>query len=745
MSDGAWDLFQSLVRADAIEVAVDDGPLRERMRRAARELEARTSLRLALVDPAAPRSARPRVVVGDWNTHGVRDLAQALGVEELEDGGFGFGRRVYDEPGDALVAWFEDPERRGVATGLYLAARAEYLLGIVEDLTPPARMSVVCYSEGDPFFHARLAPDGEILWESARDLFSAWSSFTEGMRKISDRRCAVFAPPEVDDRTIVRYLDRVAAARTALEAWFQDEGPPPPGATIYAYGHAEDKLRFSLDPSLATASASRTVHALLADGVPDDGGASAVRVELHARLGPPSAAWIDEAIPVAAAGSWWGADLESHVAHLARSGRAPSVARLVDPAADRRLSPHVRAPLRAALFAWLAARELEAGDRDFASALWRGETEVVPDATLEEDFRAELERKAQRAPTHAAREPNTDFWKGIALEPAGEGDLGGYAAREVSLSLARARAAGADAVLLSTAAFLDPGWPETPDAALGRRRVATQSDLALAQAVAAAHALSLRVALAPHLLTSPSGTFAGNATWTSRASWRGFFENYARFLDHYALLAELVGADLLCMGAELGAASSFQPEARRVNVDHALLAMKRESWEEWIVGVRALFGGSVTYSVRSSTGANVGRFALWDRLDFVSSAFFESVPDHWRSRRALALGMESRIDELVLAAGTPGTPLLLFPVGFPSSVGGGLRPSVPGEKPDPERQRELFAGLADAVSAARERGVLGGVFVWSWSTDPDGGGLADPGYSPQHKPAEALLPELFGD
>lgn len=746
--DGAWRFHQSLAGAAALEAAVPEGPLRARVERAVLERAARGGPRIDVVDPAdEPRrgrlgAPRPRVVLGGWDTPGVARLAEALGVGRLGDGGFSFGGGVFAGPGDALVAWLCDPSGSGVAAGLYLAAAPEDLLPVVRDLQPPARPSLVLYDDGNPVYEAALDGDGAIDLESVVARGEAWTAWRGRTREVTRGFLRFHAPPDVDDARLERYARAAEAAAERLAAWV------PAAAQrarlgVQAYGHLEDKLGLTGDPSLATlAPVRRIAHVLLAPGVPDDGGAAPLSALLHERLGPPAASWIAEALPAAAAGTWWGADVSTLAGRAART-RTRTARELCDPAADAHLSPHVRVPARAALVAFALAR---AGDAELAADLWTGARALEPTPELERDFAAHLAGLAERAPPPPRRDPlAAGFLAGVCLEPAGDGDLGGYGARSVARSLADARAAGADAVALSTFAAAAADRPALPDPPLALRRPATASDAALLQAAAAARAAGLRVLLAPHLLTGPSGTFAGGVAWTGRPSWQAFFEAWTRHVEHYALLAELCGADVLCVGAELEAATRFQPEEWRVNVDRELLEGKRAAFEGSLALARELFGGALTYAESSSTGPSIAAFESWDRLDFVSAALFQPVSWLGARPRDVGAGTERLVKSVVAAAG--GRPLVLLPVGYPSGERAQARPGEAarlGERADPERQRLLLRELARAVAPERAAGRLAGLFLWSWSTDPAAGGRADVGFTPQGKPALAELPALFG-
>jgi hypothetical protein len=740
---GDWELFHALVEAGELEVHAPAGPLTPRLERAARELEARTDLAVSLV-PAGETGepSRPRVLLGSWDTPGMAPLLARLGVQRPAPPateGFDYVGLPFVTASDALVAWFADPERPGLPVAVYFSEDPSALAFLVEDLMPAASSSVVCYAGGIPVVEGTLDPAGRLRGASVVDRRPDWTTYKhESQRDVRlDVRVVRSEGFGLTER-FAESMQRVRAARLRLFEWIPHEGRST-RLELHLHTHLDDKLRLTGDPALVTVYPSRDeVHALVANGVPDALGVGVTSSVLHRWYGPAATSWIEEALPVAIGGTWWGHDLDALVGRVAAAGIVPSTEELLDPAADILLSPHLRAPLRALL----ATVAIEDGPAGVAAALWSG-APLGPD--VEPAFRSRIEAARERFERdHRRRGPSVGFRSGIALEPSGRPGSNGYASRDAARTLEMASAAGADAVALSTFAFLRRPWPALPSLPLSRRRAATQCDEALAQAAAEARARSMRLLLEPHLLTSPGGVLAGSAAWNENKDWRAFFDDYERFLVHYGLLAELLGAEILCVGAELSASVSFRPEAWRALVDHERLRAKRERWIELIDVARGMFDGGLTYAAESSRlGRGAEDFELWEALDFVSTAFFQPVY-RVSSRPQYVLRLEDEIGALFRLARRVKRPLLLLPIGFRSSEQGAARPDSRAGTADAGMQLELYRGLAEVLRGARARNALAGFFLWSFSTDPNAGGAGDAGFTPQGKPAEAILPLLFG-
>jgi hypothetical protein len=165
----------------------------------------------------------------------------------------------------------------------------------------------------------------------------------------------------------------------------------------------------------------------------------------------------------------------------------------------------------------------------------------------------------------------------------------GYVSAACARELTRIRDAGADWVALTPFASLaDPRSP-----VLGNSTDAGpdgESDEAVCEAAARAHAFGLRVWLKPQVWTA-AGT--GALAFTP-SGWRQFFDGYDDILVHWALLADREGMDGLFVGHELASSTAADP-AR---------------WREMIGRVRKVYAGPLSYDANWD---EVARVSFWTR------------------------------------------------------------------------------------------------------------------------------------
>jgi hypothetical protein len=332
------------------------------------------------------------------------------------------------------------------------------------------------------------------------------------------------------------------------------------------------------------------------------------------------------------------------------------------------------------------------------------------------------------------------------MYPPGE-ELAAYGTRDCGLSLDALRKFGAQAVSVTSLCAADAG-PGSGDAlALSDSLGAVEGDVALAATLALARERGLYTMLRPHLLAASSGTWLGSLKRTSAEKWSRFFDDYERFLVHYALLAELTGCDLLCLGSGLGEATRTlwtedAPEPERAAVYRKV---KSDGWARLARLVRQVFPGALTYAADGMPEARW--IGFWDQLDFVGFDLLPYLGDREGRTPTEDRVLRNRIQHALeraqeLASGT-GKPLMVTEIGFRSTdlAWKGGRDS--GGASNQELQKRLLRALHVASGRFEEAQRPLTLFLWKWSTDTDSGGARDRDYTLRGKAAEADVRRFF--
>ncbi len=307
-------------------------------------------------------------------------------------------------------------------------------------------------------------------------------------------------------------------------------------------------------------------------------------------------------------------------------------------------------------------------------------------------------------------------YRGVAIQCASS-----YRAVETYVPLLQEIAdLGANCVLLAFPGHMEHARSQA--IYIDARKVPARDDIL--RIIRAARDLDLQVMVMPVvLLQVPRGS-----EWRGvidPPKWDKWWEEYERFVLHFADLAREGGAAALLVGSEL-VSTEKQPER----------------WIELIERTRRRFPeGKLGYSANWDHYRPV---KFWDRLDFIGMTSYNKLADdnvptvadlieRWRPIRADILEWQRKI----------GKPIVMTEVGWCSQEGAAQYPwnyyhnqnATPGGL---EEQRRLYEAFIRVWSDTPE---LAGVIWWEWTADP--GGPSDFGYTPKNKPAEQVLRKWF--
>ncbi len=731
---GGAALMRNLLRAKVVEIVVRPGPAVAACSRAAERIarERRVECRvLSLAQRGDPRAAR--IVVGGPEDELAASLLARLGLKIGGTGGrpsFAWRRDTYAGASDALFAVLEDPERPGLPLTLLYGNDDAALARYAASLEPGWKPWIRIYRTFDLALEAPLWEDGALVESRVVDAAAARTAALAGFEDLPARKdlVSVRASREIDPAIRGDYLEAIALARQATVQWAGVKRAKRPLA-LFLHARPES---FALCAGGASLAAWRPlpgeVHALLARGVPHDAGIAVARALAEDLLGPPASPWIGDGAALHAARRWWGRDLDEWIGWLRAGGLAPSAAALVDPQAVEASSPHLILPLRAALFRFL----LESRGEVFVRELWAGRSALSLDTELEKSFGAWLDdlaarRRVEIEARHAARRGallDPPFLAGVGIEEPGSASDHGFGSAAFEESLREARAIGAGAVALTCYFSGERDPAAVPDITPERALAPFEGDLRVFCGLCQARASGMRALLQMHLLTGPAGSLAGLGPQAGEAGWQRFFDGYARFAVHAALLCELADAEGLALGGGMTESTSKSANGRRSVPGES--GWRREGWSKVVRAARGAFSGSLTWGADCLLEAR--ELSFWDDLDVVGCDLEEEIDE-----RALhgegdpGLQLETRIGNQLSAlskiAQEHGKPLILTRAGFKA---GAPRPSAPrgsGATGEVGLQAMQFEVLAKALRRARDGGSLHGAILWRWSSDPSDPGL----------------------
>lgn len=280
---------------------------------------------------------------------------------------------------------------------------------------------------------------------------------------------------------------------------------------------------------------------------------------------------------------------------------------------------------------------------------------------------------------------------------------------------------GADTVLISNAGYQEHAGSDS----FQIDPKVTPSPAEWQQIFNIAHENGLRVILMPIiLLSNPRGN-----EWRGQIqppNWDDWFEQYSKFLNHFARIAEAGKVEVLSVGSELVSTERYIDKWRRV-----------------IRETRQVYSGKLTYS------ANWDHYKVvefWDDLDLVGMTSYyklsntpnpslDTLLEAWKPIKRGLLKWQEEI----------GKPLLFTEVGWASQEGASIEPwnyyYKQSATPDGhEEQRRCYEAFMRTWNNTPQ---VGGIIWWEWTGVP--GGMDDYSYIPKGKPAERLLRDWFAE
>jgi glycosyl hydrolase family 113 len=262
----------------------------------------------------------------------------------------------------------------------------------------------------------------------------------------------------------------------------------------------------------------------------------------------------------------------------------------------------------------------------------------------------------------------------------------------------------------------------------------SESDSGVASIAAMARSRGIKMMLKPQLWVTDGsgGTKLAEIGPATEGRWRDWFDSYRAFLLHHAALAERAGIDLLCIGAELKRATASHPE----------------EWRAMIADVRRVYHGRLTYAANWHGEAE--KISFWDALDLIGvQAYYPLTSQPSPALATLERGWAPAVSSLEALHARWGKPILFTEIGWKSTADGTARPWEWTEDASQYLTRVSTRTQANAYESffrtIWRRPWFAGAFIWKWyAHHARAGGVDDMDFTPQNKPAEAVMARGFG-
>jgi len=222
------------------------------------------------------------------------------------------------------------------------------------------------------------------------------------------------------------------------------------------------------------------------------------------------------------------------------------------------------------------------------------------------------------------------------------------------------------------------------------------------------------------------GEFTGFIEMKNEANWKILEDSYSKFILEYAELANAVKAELFCIGTEL----------------EKFIENRPEYWMTLIKKIRTKYKGELTYAANWD---EFKRTPFWGDLDYIGvDAYFpisdsktptvEESLEGWKTHKQVIYKMSQKHAK----------PVLFTEYGYRSVDYSGKTPWISDRSMNQvnlEAQTNTTQALFETFW---EEDWFAGGFIWKWFHKHDKvGGKENFMFTPQNKPAEALLREQY--
>ncbi|MEM9934453.1 MAG: hypothetical protein AAF824_12590 [Bacteroidota bacterium] len=335
------------------------------------------------------------------------------------------------------------------------------------------------------------------------------------------------------------------------------------------------------------------------------------------------------------------------------------------------------------------------------------------------------ELKATYGKTKAANKSNhvreSDWYQGFNLAHEGYQIYNGYVSEEAMQATALTKEIGANATAIVPYTFMRN--PRKATALSIPRFAGGENDESVGCITRNSHELGLTVLLKPQIWLS--GSWPGDIDMESEKEWAQFFHNYERWMMHYAFLATIHEADMLCVGVEMVHTTLEQPDR----------------WRDLIQHLRAVYEGPLVYA--ANWGEEFEKIEIWDELDYIGFNCYYPLSDKPEATKKELISTFTETAQKAEAISKKfDRPLLFTEIGFRSIQAPWMHPHAEaGDAAFNEQDQRLAYEAVCAVLAPSD--WMKGIFWWKWPSYTSYHTEESKSFTPMGKAAQQVVEEWF--
>lgn len=222
------------------------------------------------------------------------------------------------------------------------------------------------------------------------------------------------------------------------------------------------------------------------------------------------------------------------------------------------------------------------------------------------------------------------------------------------------------------------------------------------------------------------GEFTGYIEMESEEKWMVLEESYAAFILTYAKVAQEINADILCIGTEL----------------EKFVMQRPEYWQKLILEIRKIYKGKLTYAANWD---EFKRVPFWGEIDFIGiDAYFPLTDKKSPTIQEFEIGWKPHKAEIIRIQKKFNKPILFTEFGYRSVDFTGKKPWDSNKVENNVNLQAQANGLQAIYNQFWNEEWFAGGFIWKWFHSHEKvGGQNNNRFTPQNKPAEILLKQLY--
>lgn len=235
----------------------------------------------------------------------------------------------------------------------------------------------------------------------------------------------------------------------------------------------------------------------------------------------------------------------------------------------------------------------------------------------------------------------------------------------------------------------------------------------------------ISIMVKPHIWIS-HGEFTGHLAMKNEIEWQQLEKSYESFILTYAKAAQVLNAEILCIGTEL----------------EQFVVNRPYFWEQLIAKIRAVYKGKLTYAANWD---EFSRVPFWHLLDYIGvDAYFPVSDKKTPTVTDYEIGWKEPKNSIMAVQKKYNKPILFTEFGYRSTDYAGLKPWDSSSGKNTVNLIAQTNGLQALYNQFWKEDWFAGGFIWKWFYEHTKvGGMENDRFTPQNKPAEKLIEKLY--